>query len=417
MKIMVLLESTRARLTPLLATLALLTLAQAVTAAQFGDYEYQLEDGLAIITGYTGPGGDVVIPAAVDDHPVAGIGHSAFYGNPGLTTVTIPDSVTVIQGGAFRGCASLKSMMVPAGVIEIGSGPFALCKNLAAIEVDPQNPAYVSLEGVLFNQERTTLIQCPGGRAGDYTIPSGVIDVGWHAFAGCTRLTRVTIPDGVTYIGYRAFAECAGLARVEIPISVTNIGASAFVECPALAGAYFHGAPPYVNSYCEGCGPFYGSPAVIIFYRDAGAEWGPFSWERPTAPWTEPPLYSEWLPASGLPGTYPNAAAESDDPDLDRMSNYSEMLAGTDPTDPTSLLVLEPEARPADLADEDQRPLEADERALYFQSVPGKSYAIQWADQLTGPWHVDAVVGATTTQKRVVVPRSAKAFYRVILAQ
>ncbi len=187
----------------------------------------------------------------------------------------------------------------------------------------------------------------------------------------------------------------------------------AFRGCINLVGAYFEGdAPVFASSAYENC------PGVIVFHRAASTGWGATVGGRPTALWIEPPLYSEWLQSSDLPLEHPNASAEPDDPDHDLLSNYAEMLAGTDPTDWTSLLILDQGPRPGDLTAEDLTPIGDGEHALYIRSVPGKTYAVQWAEAMNGPWHVDAVVTATTTQKRFVFPKPAvQAFYRVILAQ
>ena len=83
-----------------------------------------------------------------------------------------------------------------------------------------------------------------------------------------------------------------------------------------------------------------------------------------------------------------------------------------------SLLILERVPRPADLTEADRTPIAAGQHALYFRSVPGKQYGVQWADAVDGPWNATAVVTASTTQKRLVFDRPAThAFYRVILAQ
>ena len=100
------------------------------------------------------------------------------------------------------------------------------------------------------------------------------------------------------------------------------------------------------------------------------------------------------------------------------MSNYAEMLAGTDPTDGTSLLMLEREPRLADLTDDDKTPIDPNQHAFYVRSIPGKTYAVQWSESPTGPWNVDKVVTATTTQMRFVFNKpQGQGFYRVILAQ
>jgi len=160
------------------------------------------------------------------------------------------------------------------------------------------------------------------------------------------------------------------------------------------------------------------STELIVYYRPGTPGWGPTFAGHPTAPWTTPPAYSEWLPSTALPAQYPEASAETDDPDQDGMNNGSEMLAGTDPTDWVSVLMLEATPRPGDLTEEDRTPVDENQHALYVRSIPGKSYGAQWAESLEGPWHTEPVITATTTQTRLVFERPvAPHFYRVILAQ
>ena len=94
--------------------------------------------------------------------------------------------------------------------------------------MDALNSVYSSVDGVLFNKNQTTLIQCPGGKAGSYTIPNSVTSIGDCAFVDCTSLTSVTIPNSVTSIGDEAFSGCTSLTNVTIPNSVTSIGDEAF---------------------------------------------------------------------------------------------------------------------------------------------------------------------------------------------
>ena len=103
-----------------------------------------------------------------------------------------------------------------------------------AITVGEVNPFFSSVAGVLFNKNQTTLIQCPGGMAGNYTIPSSVTNIGSAAFFGCDSLTNATIPNGVISIGRWTFARCYGLASVTIPNGVTSIGVGAFSGCDRL---------------------------------------------------------------------------------------------------------------------------------------------------------------------------------------
>jgi hypothetical protein len=97
---------------------------------------------------------------------------------PGVTSITIPATTTTIQTQPF------------------GSG-----SGITAITVDPANPNYKSVDGVLFNKAGTTLIQYPQAKSGtSYTIPSGVTTIGDYAFSCAINLSTITIPDNVTTI-------------------------------------------------------------------------------------------------------------------------------------------------------------------------------------------------------------------------
>ena len=187
---------------------------------------------------------------------VTSIGECAFYSCSGLTLVTIPDGVTCIGDYAFYSCSGLMSVTIPPSVTSIGDSAFEDCPGLTAIDVDGGNNDYCSIDGVLYNKQKTKLIQCPGGKTGEMSIPSSVTSIGDEAFDGCSGLTSVTMPEGVTSIGiwafrgsgltsvtipdsltciaYGAFSGCSGLTSVTIPDSVTSIGAWAFSGCISL---------------------------------------------------------------------------------------------------------------------------------------------------------------------------------------
>ena len=141
---------------------------------------------------------------------------------------TIPNGVTSIGYAAFESCASLTSVTIPQSVTSIGVATFFECTSLTNITVVAGNPDYSSINGVLFDQAQATLIECPGGLSGGYTIPNSVTNIGAEAFAYCTVLTSVTIPNNVTGIGVEAFYACYRLTSVTIPNSVISIGTEAF---------------------------------------------------------------------------------------------------------------------------------------------------------------------------------------------
>ena len=164
-----------------------------------------------VFCGCSGLTGELVIP-----NSVTSIGERAFDGCSGLTSVTIPNSVTSIGAHAFRACSSLTSITIPNSVTSIGNWAFLVCSGLTSINVETNNPNYCSVEGVLFNKDKTRLIQYPGGKQGAYTIPNSVTSIGDRAFLYCTGLTSVTIPNSVTSIEYLAFSNCNSLTSVTI---------------------------------------------------------------------------------------------------------------------------------------------------------------------------------------------------------
>lgn len=224
--------------------------------------DFEIENG--VLVRYNGKGGHVIIP---DD--VTSIGGSAFEGCNELLSVKIPDGVTRIEGYAFWGCGKLTSVTIPAKVESIGDWVFSACSSLTAIEVEASNPAYYSVDGVLFNKGRTRLISCPPGKTGEYVIPDGVTSLGTGAFYLCRSLTAIDMPDsltdmgnytfrfcgevstfnipkGVTGINEGVFEDCSGLVSFTIPEQITSIGGYAFAGCYRLKEIYCQSAQPPV---------------------------------------------------------------------------------------------------------------------------------------------------------------------------
>ena len=174
---------------------------------------------------------------------VTSIGEFTFCDCTSLTSVTIPGSVTSIGKWAFSECKSLTSVTIPDSVTSIGDAAFASCTSLTGIWVAEGNSHYANdASGVLFNKDKTTLVQCPGAFSGSYAIPNSVTSIVGYAFDGCASLTSVTIPDGVTSIGRYAFYDCRSLTSVTIPDSVTSIGVWAFCDCTSLTDVYYAGS-------------------------------------------------------------------------------------------------------------------------------------------------------------------------------
>ena len=214
--------------------------------------------GAAItITGYTGAGGDVVIPSSINGLQVTRIARYAFSSRTNLTSVMIPDSVSEIGRSAFAGCTGLTSVALGNGLMQmegiflnctaltnvaighsVSSIPyweFDNCPNLTAIVVDSLNFAYSSVDGVLFDKGQSRLLRYPGGKPGDYVIPEAVTRIEYLAFAGCSNLTSLVISDSVTVLGSGAFNDCTALANVTFGSNLAELGAGAFSGCTSLA--------------------------------------------------------------------------------------------------------------------------------------------------------------------------------------
>jgi hypothetical protein len=299
------------RLLSLLVPLAL----PAVVQAQF---LYTTNNGTITINGYTGPGGAVTIPSTITGLPVAAIGDFAFYHGANLTRVTIPNSVTNIGNWAFEGCTSLTNVSIPNSITGIGEfaftgcglesvtlpstvtnlaasppyvdvSSFYECDNLTAINVDTNNPVYSSADGVLFDKNQTTLLSYPGGKAGTYSVPDGVLRVAASAFSSAYKLMSISIGNGVTSIGVFAFEDCSALTRitvgenvmsipegmfegcrelnsVTIGNNVTNVGSGAFSVCKGLINITIPGSVKSIGDLAfEGCTNLTG----VFFQGDA----------------------------------------------------------------------------------------------------------------------------------------------------
>ena len=306
-------------------------------AESYGDYSYKvLDNGTVEISRYTGNATVVNIPSRINGRRVTSIGEGAFCYCRSLTSITIPDSVTSIGdmafghcynlisiaipdsvtsiddafyccssltsimlpegltsigSGTFYGCSNLTSITIPDRVTSIGDSAFIYCSNLTAINVAEANKFYSSVNGVLFNKDKTKLICYPRSKVDNsYNIPNSVKSIGNDTFLGCNKLTSITIPNSVTSIGERVFAGCSSLTAINvaeankfyssvdgvlfnkdktelicypprkvddsysIPNSVTSIGDSAFCNCLSLTSITIpFGVTSIRNSTFCGC--------------------------------------------------------------------------------------------------------------------------------------------------------------------
>ena len=146
---------------------------------------------------------------------VTSIGYGAFTWCSSLTSIAIPESVTSIGSYAFSWCSSLTSITIPESVTSIGIMTFSKCSSLTNINVSDNNKNYSSIDGVLFNKDKTEIIKYPIKKDGtSYVIPNSVTSIGDSTFSNCSSLTNITIPNSVTNIGEFAFNSCISLTSI-----------------------------------------------------------------------------------------------------------------------------------------------------------------------------------------------------------
>lgn len=160
---------------------------------------------------------------------------SAFEGCRSLNNIQLPDKITTISGGAFKDCISLINILIPNSVEIIGEGDanisgtqfsyqfdvFRGCINLESIFVGENNQNYSSIDGVLFNKDKTKLISYPEGKkTEEYIIPSTVTKVGAFSFFNAKNLSTLILQEGITKIEGGAFSRCNNLKNINIPKTV-----------------------------------------------------------------------------------------------------------------------------------------------------------------------------------------------------
>ena len=199
------------------------------------------------------------------------IGKQAFYMSTTMNFVfaKTPEDVKEVEltigEGAFQSC-DFTSITLPARLKEFNVTAFQSCTDLAAVYIDGENGRYTSTEdGMLCElvKDETSgevlhkkIIYCPVARAGAYTIPLDVREIGEKAFYNCEDLTELTIPGHVTKIGYQAFYSCGSLAKVNFAADGLGleIGEQAFYSCSALTELYIPASVTSIGTKAfQGC--------------------------------------------------------------------------------------------------------------------------------------------------------------------
>ena len=210
--------------------------------------------------------GDIIIPEKVKgndgiEYIVASLDASCFEGCSGLTSITIPSSVTSLGERCFSDCSGLTSITIPSSVTSLGWFCFEGCRGLTSITIPSSvtslgNSCFSNCSGLTSITIPSSVTSLGDGCFQDcsgltsITIPSSVTSLGGNCFWNCSGLTSITIPSSVTSLGDFCFQGCSGLISITIPSSVTSLGGNCFLNCQKLETVYFEGK--YCNSHYAG---------------------------------------------------------------------------------------------------------------------------------------------------------------------
>ena len=223
-----------------------------------------IKSGTKCITSYAFHGCTGLSSITIPDS-VTSIGEHAFY-RTSLTSVSIPEGVTSINDYTFYGCSSLKNISIPDSITTIGEFAF---DETEWHNKQPYGEVYI---GKVFyeykgNMPQNTTINIKSGtkciassafgsraELTSITIPNSTIGIGKYAFDDCTGLTSIIIPDNVTDIGDYAFSDCTALKNIYMSVNVKSIGNCVFNNCTSLANIKIPNSVTSIgdNAFC-GC--------------------------------------------------------------------------------------------------------------------------------------------------------------------
>ncbi len=209
------------------------------------DYEYACE----VTKGNYGEYSEINIPSAVlnwddgQEYTVIGVGEYAFADCSSLETVSLPNTLTYLGECAFYE-TGLTSITIPGSVTEWGTNVFAACENLTEVTLG---------EGLISLGGYGTFESCRSLQ--EVTFPNSLTSIGECTFFECEELSKLELPSNLVSIGERAFAYCESLESINIPGTITNLGKSIFENCESLSNVALEEGLTYISegmfSGCE----------------------------------------------------------------------------------------------------------------------------------------------------------------------
>ena len=174
-------------------------------------YSYRTTTGGIIIYQYDGYDEEITVPSTIDGKTVIGLDRPVFYnGATGsgikITKITLPDTIQTLGNSVFASIPELTTITIPKNVSKIGIYNFAVDDKLVSINVNSANPYFTSVDGVLYNKDKTQIVGFPTGKKANYTGISSLTKIGEFAFYYAKSVEKVIIPKTVNTIGEGAFA-------------------------------------------------------------------------------------------------------------------------------------------------------------------------------------------------------------------
>lgn len=198
--------------------------AEAPDASVNPDFKYYVRNNEVTLTAYIGSDTNVVIPEYIEGCPVVKYSSGLLKGTE-VREITFPRTVTVITD--INDADKLETINLSSEVVKLFPARVNSCKSLKNINAE-KGGEFMSIDGVLYSADGKTLVCCPPGRTGEFTVPPEVETIGESAFY-YSSLTAVILPDGLRSVGSYGFAY-SSLASVGLPAGLAEIGAHAFAN-------------------------------------------------------------------------------------------------------------------------------------------------------------------------------------------
>ena len=132
--------------------------------------------------------------------------------------IILPEGLDTIGNSSFYGCGNITHVSIPSSVSKIGDSVFLHCFKLGRIDVDENNSVYSSINGVLFNKDKTSLIFFPPQHE-DFDIPMDTVHLCLHAFNGAESAKTISIANPNLFaVNAKVAFEDATISTIYIPV-------------------------------------------------------------------------------------------------------------------------------------------------------------------------------------------------------